>query len=200
MNLLKHIKRILNKTSVASSQNTKIKMEKEVIMAEGKIQKYQWIKSERMTEVVQVAEVQPDDEWLYFTDGTRINNSLVGEFLMEVPETTIVGNEMPATQAPVVTPSQKVSDVVSVPEPPEPSIMGKMIMKMSKKNVVNVPIQININIPTPSIYTMLSDGMEKEDLNNEIMEVVLQQIEINKLREYINENVSSFLTDYYTKN
>ena len=175
-------------------------MEKEVIMAEGKIQKYQWIKSERMTEVVQVAEVQPDDEWLYFTDGTRINNSLVGEFLMEVPETTIVGNEMSATQAPVVTPSQKVSDVVSVPEPPEPSIMGKMIMKMSKKNVVNVPIQININIPTPSIYTMLSDGMEKEDLNNEIMEVVLQQIEINKLREYINENVSSFLTDYYTKN
>ena len=175
-------------------------MEKEVIMAEGKIQKYQWIKSERMTEVVQVAEVQPDDKWLYFTDGTRINNSLVGEFLMEVPETTIVGNEMSAIQAQVVTPSQKISDVVSVPEPPEPSIMGKMIMKMSKKNVVNVPIQININIPTPSIYTMLSDGMEKEDLNNEIMEVVLQQIEINKLREYINENVSSFLTDYYTKN
>lgn len=175
-------------------------MEKEVIMAEGKIQKYQWIKSERMTEVVQVAEVQPDDKWLYFTDGTRINNSLVGEFLMEVPETTIVGNEMSAIQAQVVIPSQKISDVVSVPEPPEPSIMGKMIMKMSKKNVVNVPIQININIPTPSIYTMLSDGMEKEDLNNEIMEVVLQQIEINKLREYINENVSSFLTDYYTKN
>ncbi len=73
-----------------------------------------------------------------------------------------------------------------------------MIMKMSKKNVVNVPVQININIPTPQLHAMLSEGMEDADLNEEIMEVALQQIEINKLKEYITANVSEFLSEYYS--
>ena len=69
---------------------------------------------------------------------------------------------------------------------------------MSKKNVVNVPIQINLNIPTPQLYSMLGEGMETEDLNQEISEVAMSQIEINKLQEYIKANVTDFLLEYYS--
>ena len=89
----------------------------------------------------------------------------------ETPQTNSVQNEV----APVTANTTNTVEAAQ----PEPTVMGKMIMKMSKKNVVNVPLQININIPTPELYAMMSGGMEEEDLNEEIMAVALQQIEIN---------------------
>ena len=41
--------------------------------------------------------------------------------------------------------------------------------------------------------------MEVEDLNEEIMEVALQQIEINNLTEYLKDNISTFLKEYYSQ-
>lgn len=191
---------LLIKTGRSSQESTSKIMERETIQAveEKQEKKYQWIKGERTTEVVQVASDQQDGKWLYFTDGTRINPNLINEFLMEVPLSASVGLQAPVTQVNPV--SQPVITVENVPQVvvKEPSIMGKMIMKMSKKNVVNVPIQININIPTPQLYAMLSDGMEEDDLNEEIMAVVSEQIEINKLKEYINESVLKSIAEYYS--
>ena len=170
----------------------------EVKMATEKQQKrYQWTKGDRFGDIVTVAEDQQDGKWLYFDDGSRINPDLIGEFLLEVRnerEVLNVDNIQPAVQnqPEVVQPTMQQQV-----ETKEPSIMGKMIMKMSKKNVVNVPLQINISIPTQQLYGMLSEGMEEDDLNEEIMEVALQQIEIDNLTEYLKENISSFLSEYY---
>lgn len=180
----------------------------ETVMA-GKQQKiYQWIKGDKFGNVVKVAETQKDNKWLYFEDGSRINPSLVHEYLMEVKNENEVLQVAEAIEAPQTGPIQDQTNtvvtnssdaVIAQPTPvKEPSVMGKMIMKMSKKNVVNVPLQINLNIPTPALYAMLSEGMEAEDLNEEIMEVALQQIEINNLTEYLKENISKFLSEYYS--
>jgi hypothetical protein len=176
---------------------------KEIKMTEKQEPKtYQWIKSEYMGKVVVVSEEQPNTKFLQFTDGSRINKTLIREYLMEVPTGTkgINDLEIPQTR-PVQDQTSTVATntsapVITQPLVKEPSVMGKMITKMSKKNVVTVPVQINLNIPTVDIYTMLSGGMETEDLNEEIMEVALQQIEINKLHDYIKENVAQFLQEY----
>lgn len=170
----------------------------EVKMATEKQQKrYQWTKGDRFGDIVTVAEDQQDGKWLYFEDGSRINPNLIDEFLLEVRndrEVLDVNN----TQHTVQNQPEAVQPTVEKQvETKEPSIMGKMIMKMSKKNVVNVPLQINISIPTQQLYAMLSEGMEEDDLNEEIMEVALQQIEIDNLTEYLKENISSFLSEYY---
>ena len=174
-------------------------------MAEKQKLMYQWIKGDDFGKVVTVAENQKDGKWLYFEDGTRINPSLVQEYLMQVEnEREVLKVTEPTTPA-VAAPRDNVqvettstqSQVDAIPSK-EPTVMGKMIMKMSKKNVVNVPLQINVNIPTPALYAMLSEGMEEEDLNEEIMEVALQQIEINNLTEYLKENISTFLSEYYS--
>lgn len=204
MNLLKNIKRILGKTSQSSQENTN-KMD-ETVMADKQQKMYQWIKGDKFGTVVTVAEDQKDGKWLYFEDGSRINPSLVHEYLMEVEnekEVLKVAEELTTNPDELITPQailaqdQTPTPVNSAPVK-EPTIMGNMIMKMSKKNVVNVPLQINLNIPTPEIYAMLSGGMEVEDLNEEIMEVALQQIEINNLTEYLKENISTFLSEYYS--
>ena len=168
---------------------------------------YQWIKSERFGDVVTVDNDNVDSKWLNFTDGTRINKDLIQEYLMLVEnENQIlhVNDTVESTKNVQYTVQNQVEDVQPAVEnqveSKEPSIMGKMIMKMSKKNVVNVPLQINISIPTQQLYGMLLEGMEEQDLNEEIMEVALQQIEINNLTEYLKENVSSFLSEYYSDN
>lgn len=167
--------------------------------------KYQWIKGDNFGKIVEVE--SEDNDFIYFTDGNRIFKDVASEFLEKVIDgnipfpgadqaaKVITGEIKPATN-PVqnqITPNAEAQSLTT-----EPTVMGKMIMKMSKKNVVNVPIQINLNIPTPALYTMLSEGMEAEDLNEEIMQVALQQIEIDNLTEYLKENVSLFLSQYYS--
>ena len=174
----------------------------ETIMAESQKVTYQWIKGDRFGDVVTVAEDQKDGKWLYLEDGTRINPALIQEFLMLVTnpkEVLKVAEEAKPVQSTTETQTELVQPTIqNEVEVKEPSIMGKMIMKMSKKNVVNVPLQININVPTPQLYDMLAEGMEEADLNDEIMEVALQQIEIDNLTEYLKENISTFLSQYYT--
>ena len=196
------MKKILNKTSVKLQENTN-KMEEVKMATEKKQKRYQWTKGERFGDIVTVAKDQTDSNWLYFEDGSRINPKLIGEFLLEIGrdsdvlDVNVSENTQPIQQDQVQTDTQPIQNQV---ESTEPSIMGKMIMKMSKKNVVNVPLQINISIPTQQLYGMLLEGMEEQDLNEEIMEVALQQIEINNLTEYLKENISSFLSEYYSDN
>jgi len=178
--------------------------------------KYQWKKGENFGKVVEVEST--DGEFINFTDGSRIFKNVVSEFLEKVQ-----GDSLPlpgADKAAAILKGEKIeSTKVEVDNSPseipssnteeipssiaeetvkEPSIMGKMIMKMSKKNIVTVPIQINLNIPTQALYAMLSEGMEEQDLNDEIMEVALSQIEMEKLQDYIKSNVTDFLSEYYS--
>lgn len=168
--------------------------------------KYQWKKGDRFGEVVEVE--SKDGKFTNFTDGSKIFNNVLNEFLEKVEGNTLpfpgidltssvagvpaVATPVPVVKAPTPEPVQNTVEVK------EPSIMGKMILKMSKKNIVNVPIQININIPTPQLYAMLSEGMEEEDLNQEITEVAMSQIEIEKLQDYVKDNVTDFLAKYYS--
>lgn len=200
------MKKILSKTSEKLQENTN-NMEETIMADQQQSIMYQWIKSERFGDVVTVDNDNVDPKWLNFTDGTRINKDLIQEYLMLVEnENQIlpVNDTAESTKNVQPTVQNQVEDVQPIVEnqveSKEPSIMGKMIMKMSKKNVVNVPLQINISIPTQQLYAMLLEGMEEQDLNEEIMEVALQQIEINNLTEYLKENVSSFLSEYYSDN
>lgn len=160
---------------------------------------YQWTKGDRLGDTVEVAETQNDSKWLYFEDGTRINPSLIDDYLLEIDDPSQALNV--SISRPIVTSPAVVASQPPRPSTPEPAktVMGLMIEKMSKKNVVQVPINININVPTPSIYAMLSEGMETGDLDEEIMQVALSQLQINKLQDYVKEHISNFLNAYYDK-
>lgn len=169
-----------------------------------KVKQYQWIKGDTFGKIVTVEST--DAQFTNFTDGSRIFTNVIGEFLQEVTngKVPLPGAEklsqlvqgdvsLTKTETQDVSIPSKANSVVE----PEVTVMGKMIQKMSKKNVVNVPIQINLNIPTPALYTMLSEGMEAEDLNEEIMAVALQQVNMENLQGYIKKNITTFLEEYY---
>jgi hypothetical protein len=163
------------------------------------IKQYQWIKGDNFGVIVDVE--SEDSQFINFTDGSKIFKTIQSEFLEEVVDGRIplpgaLGASALVTGSTISKPKTE-SPTIAV-EQKKTSIMGKMITKMSKKNVVNVPIQINLNIPTPALHAMLTEGMEEEDLNEEIMEVALSQIEMDKLQDYIKSNITSFLLEYYS--
>ena len=213
MKVTRVLRRLINRNKV-EKHNIKDKQKMVEVMSETKNEpvKYQWKKGDNFGKVVEVEST--DDEFINFTDGSRIFKNVVNEFLEKVQGDKLplpgadqvaakLNSELPATgpaqdQTPTIT-TNTSSPVVTQTEVKEPTVMGKMIMKMSKKNLVTVPVQINLNIPTPALYAMLSEGMEEEDLNEEIMAVALSQIEMDKLQEYIKTNVTDFLSEYYSE-
>jgi hypothetical protein len=198
------IRQLLNFLKFKQNSKNWYKKENNYIMTDvqDKVKQYQWIKGDTFGKIVTVESV--DGQFTNFTDGSRIFNNVISEFLQEVTDgrvplpgadklSQLVQGDVNLTETKEISIPSKAN---SIPEP-EVTVMGKMIQKMSKKNVVSVPIQINLNIPTPALHTMLSEGMEAEDLNEEIMAVALQQINVENLQSYIQKNITEFLEEYY---
>lgn len=163
---------------------------------------YVWAKTELAGKIVRVAEAQPDSKWLYFTDGTRVSHSLLGEMLLPAGSEdeaaaiagTLTGIAIPATPAQKESPTTKHLAVKEQPTA-EINVMMEMLAKMSKKNTATM--QVGVNIPTQSVYEMLLSEMdlEREDLNEQIGLLIENQI--NNLQEQLKEQIKTFINNYY---
>lgn len=166
--------------------------------------KYQWKKGDDFGKIVEVKD--SDDKFTYFTDGSQIFNGVIDEFLEK-----IVGGEVPFPGAIdlnaiasgiKVTPTPKPTKnkiVEEVQIEPEKSALEELVAKLSKKNMEPFQTTINLNIPNKQIFDMLIDNADedKENLINTIAKVAVSQIEINKLQEYLTEEVTVFINNYY---
>jgi hypothetical protein len=180
----------------------------------GNRQFYVWIKSERIGQIVEVAEVQDDAAWLKFTDGTQCNSEITNEYLLPASSedqanmiakdfggiTTFTNQQI--EDATPVRPRRDLEPVDATPVRPrrdpvsdEVNVMREMLRKMSTKNKADMPIKINI--PSKEIYALLKDQMDitKKDLNSQIIALVEDQID--NQRDILKEQVESFINNYY---
>jgi hypothetical protein len=201
--ILKKLTRLLSKTKM---ENTVQEQQKQLF--------YVWTKTERAGQIVSPILEQNDPKWLKFTDGTRVNKSLVKEYLLLAP-TEKEANSMAQTlgltamnsfdspnattatepiTAPVVIKEEPKVEYKSEPKA-EINVMMEMLKKMSKKNTA--AMTVNVNIPAVEVYEMLKDQMDvtAEDLNENI--VALVESQINNLKEQLNEQITTFIINYY---
>ena len=197
--LIKGIKKQFKKNEY-NYQNTQI-MEK----VEEKVKQYQWKKGENFGKVVEVEST--DSKFTFFTDGSQIFNSVLPEFLDEVIDgklpfpgsdqiNALSLGESPIKNKPVLNTPKETINIV---EPNQPSPLEELVGKLSKKNIEPLATVINLNIPNKDIFNMLIDNADedKEDLILAIAKVAISQIEINKLQEYLTEEVTNFINNYY---
>jgi len=197
--LIKGIKKQFKKNEY-NYQNTQI-MEK----VEEKVKQYQWKKGENFGKVVEVEST--DSKFTIFTDGSQIFNSVLPEFLDEVIDgklpfpgsdqiNALSLGESPIKNKPVLNTPKETINIV---EPNQPSPLEELVGKLSKKNIEPLHAVINLNIPNKDIFNMLIDNADedKEDLMLAIARVAISQIEINKLQEYLTEEVTNFINNYY---
>jgi hypothetical protein len=165
------------------------------------VKKYQWKAGDDFGKIVEVE--SNDGEFTNFTDGSRIFNEVLPEFLEEIIDGVIpfpgIDQLSGMAQGIKVTQNEKPTDTKIVHVEPKESPLEQLVNKLSKKNVEPFEAKINLNIPNKKVFEMLIDNADedREELIKTIAKVAVSQIEINKLQEYLTEEVSIFINNYY---
>lgn len=163
------------------------------------VRKYQWKAGDNFGKIVEVKST--DGEFTYFTDGSQIYNEVLPEFLEEIIDGVIpfpgIDQLSGMAQGINVTPNTTPANTQDVT--PTESPLEQLINKLSKKNVEPFEAKINLNIPNKKVFDMLIDNADedREELIKTIAKVAVSQIEIHKLQEYLTEEVSIFINNYY---
>ena len=172
---------------------------------------YVWQKSERIGKIV--VEQETKDGWLYFTDGSRINPKLVDEFLsratsMEEAESISkilspvgsvaqAGTEDPQkinNQTTVETITEKPKVETKTTFDPDDLMVG-ILEKLSKKNKTRFNINVNVSIPSKTIFKALQADTEEDELRRGLVKLVKKQI--NNIEEQLNKEVETFIQNQY---
>ncbi len=165
------------------------------------VKKYQWKSGDDFGKIVEVE--SNDGEFTIFTDGSRIFNEVLPEFLEEIIDGVIpfpgADKLSSMSQGINVTKNKPDTNALIVNVEPKESPLEQLVNKLSKKNVEPFEAKINLNIPNKKVFEMLIDNADedREELIKTIAKVAVSQIEINKLQEYLTEEVSIFINNYY---
>jgi len=164
---------------------TKYKPKRSKKMAEKSDKKiYVWTKSERAGKIV--IEKGIEDGWLYFEDGSRINPTLITEYLEECESMEIAKENSTILGASVAKPvfadtpekMEKVENSRKVPVTGDDpsyvaeeetaasssSIISSIVSKLSKKKKTNFEIKIGVNVPGKTVFNALKDELGEEEL------------------------------------
>lgn len=165
-----------------------------------------WTKTERAGQVVTEDVEKVDRQWLYFTDGTRINKTLINEYTLRASTLDeakrlaeplgLTMMQKGPTQPNVKAEKTKAKVVEAHSEPNvETNVMLEMLKKMSKKNTADMPV--SVNIPSKSVYKMLKDEMDltEDDLHENIS--LLIESQIDNLRDQLKSQIETFIKSYY---
>jgi hypothetical protein len=191
-------------TGVRPNHHKKLKV-MEIIEEKVEVKRYQWKKGDSFGNVITVD--YTDLDFTYFTDGTKMYNNVIEEFLEE-----IIGNEIPfpmsddisqlALGLPVVS-KKKQEGVKNVTSPKKEvnSPIEELVARLSKKNIEPLQATINLNILNRNVFDMLIESADedRDELIKTVIKVAISQIEINKLQEYLTKEVSTFITNYYNE-
>lgn len=177
--------------------------------------RFQWIKGDNFGEIVTLEKEEHD--FLIFTNGERIFKSMRGEFLMEIEgdelplpglESALFNNRVDVPQGAqnsslnlAAENSPQKSPLKSSPKTPEETPLEKLILKLSQKNIENVNVQININIPKKEVVDMLVENSDEDraTIMSSITKMAVSQININNLQEYLEEQINSHIKNYYNE-
>lgn len=160
------------------------------------IVKYQWKKGDNFGKVVEVE--SKDSEFTHFKDGSKIFNNVLPEFLelvtaegLPFPGVENIGTKVKGA------PVKEIEKKVEVKETSSP--LGQLIKTLSSKNVESFQLNVGINLPKKEIFNMLVENSEeeKDQILEEISKSAVSQIEINNLQEFLNEQITEFVTNYY---
>lgn len=176
--------------------------------------RFQWIKGDNFGDIVTLKEEHGD--FLVFTNGERIFRSMQAEFLMQIEgdelplpglEKSLFNKGVDVSQGAqnsslnLAAENSPQKSPQTSPKTPEETPLEKLILKLSQKNIENVNIQININIPKKEVVDMLVENSDEDrtTIMSSITKMAISQISINNLQEYLEEQINSHIKNYYNE-
>ena len=169
---------------------------------------YQWIRTERKGEIVTVS--HEEDGFFVFTDGTRCSIELSGEMLYKIPtpEDRLVdlGDNIEKARAKRKKPlaeklqpkssEREVGDNMYSGAPDNP--IRELLKRQSSNNKMRSELVIDVNLPKPSVYAILKESFG-DDVDSEITQMAIESININELKDQLDELLTKKVKQYYSK-
>jgi hypothetical protein len=173
---------------------------------------YQWVKTERIGEIV-VAKHE-EDGYLVFEDNTRCRKDLIGDVILKIAsrEERIIDKERELLdakkaigqplakklkpKAPVDGTTQEVGDNMYTGAPDNP--IRELLKRQSSNNKMRSELIIDVHIPNPSIYGVLKESFG-DDVDTEITQMAIESININELKDKLDELLKKKVKSYYSK-
>jgi len=189
-NLLKRILKI-KKNNMENIEEIDV----EILDRELKPFLYKWTKGDNTGTVCEYESVFKDPTsgilWINFKGGTRINYSILNEYMMQIDSSSIVHNEPVSYNNLPVRNVMLSESKAKVPNLENPIVS---LLQKQKPNWVEVGINLKLNLPTKNLYNVLTTSFE--DAEDEIIEFVVRDLDIELIKESLRINIK----DIYKSN
>ena len=155
---------------------------------------FEWIKGDLAgsTNIYKEIKQIGENYFIEFSEGGRINEDLVEEYTLSYPA-PVDNSPQQAHNSP-----EKSSTVTSIvysesQKSSDPDSPIYTLLKKQKKNMVEVGIKIELNLPSKELYGVLSTSFE--DAENEIIKFVLDGVDIEDIKKSLSESIK---INYYS--
>lgn len=160
------------------------------------VKTYQWTKGDRVGSVVKsIGEsfIEDNIEYIVFSDGSMVNSSLMGEFLIEIPSE----KEAMLMQDLAPQPLKRVEKRAADPAPSTQSIELTPISRLlldCKKIPTEFDVKITIQLPSLDLIKVLSDSYESGE--EQVLDFLAASIQFEDVKSSI---VSAIKENIYKK-
>jgi hypothetical protein len=188
-NLLRKIRR--NK----KMDNFQTEIDLEQLDSELKYFVYKWTKGENSGTVCEYDKVFKEPTtgtiWINFKDGSRINYILLDEFMLRLEPSQLQQNKAlpaspvyntPTSPGRNVMLSEETRSIQYTESNPIVSLLEKQ-----KPNWIEVGIKLKLNLPTKSLYSVLSGSFD--DAEEEIIEFVVKDLDIELVKQSLRNQI-----------
>lgn len=152
---------------------------------------YKWMKGEMQGKTCIYESVFKDATtgiiWVNFKDGSRINYSLLNEFMIQLDNNEIKPPVNPVREANTQTTKNIIiGNSPAIKKELEENPIISLLQKQ-KPNWVEVGISLKLNLPTKDLYNVLTSSFE--DAEEQIIEFVVNDLDIELIKESLRINI-----------
>lgn len=166
---------------------------------------YQWIKGDFIGRVETVNNYLDENglNFVVFESGKRINESLLLEYLIEVPEYQAKIAEQAAIAEPlsssVPSGAFHASPDTSPGVSPYNTPVMNLLMAQKIENSEELKISLEIKVPKKEIVSVLKASFGNE-IEEDLYQYVSQQLDDSSIKNEIKNKIKKFIIDYYESN
>lgn len=158
---------------------------------------FQWIKGDNAGKTVEwvgesIYDNYLDMNFLVFKDGSRVNDQLIGEWVIEVGQPISNPTQPPITVTiPKAHIKETTPDIQKNPKGTEqPKVLDSpihQILKDSKKTRMSINISLLVESPPPNLMSVLAETYP--DGETQVLDYIAQTINIDDLRQQISQQI-----------
>ena len=153
---------------------------------------FQWIKGENLMNVVSFDAVthQDDQFYIHFKGGSRINYSILEEYMTWYPTQRVEPRPAPAStpapQSQASVSSIKFGDTGAIVTEASQSPIYNLLARQKKKPV-EIELKIKVPLPSKDLFNVLTSSFD--DAENEIVQFIIDSIDIDDIRNTLSKSI-----------